>query len=174
MQQKANPLPAAWLPSPVVVIVVVVLAAAFDLGTKAIAEHGLADQSILGVLPVLDLQLAFNDGISFGLFPAHTSLSVAMLLALQSVLTALAPGWSLGSAELWQRFGLAAIAGGAAGNLVDRLDDGAVTDFLDLHTAGVHWFTFNLADVWISVGASLMILRELRAMHRPGDQLGML
>lgn len=169
MQQEAKPLPIARPPSPVVVIIVVVLAAAFDLGTKAIAEHRLADQSILGVLPALDLQLMFNQGISFGLFPAHTPLSVAMLLMLQGVLTALALGWSLRTVEPWQRFGLAAIAGGAAGNLLDRLDDGAVTDFLDLHTAGVHWFTFNLADVWISAGVGLLVLRELLRMRQPAD-----
>ncbi len=54
------------------------------------------------------------------------------------------------------------IAGGAVGNVVDRLRQGAVTDFLDLHALGWHWPTFNLADVLIVGGAAAIALRPQR------------
>ena len=50
------------------------------------------------------------------------------------------------------------IAGGALGNVVDRLRHGAVTDFLDFHAAGYHWPAFNLADTAIFVGVALLLV----------------
>ncbi|OYX00849.1 MAG: hypothetical protein B7Z15_20035 [Rhizobiales bacterium 32-66-8] len=57
-----------------------------------------------------------------------------------------------------QRAGYGAIVGGAFGNLLDRLPDGMVTDFLDLHAGGWHFPTFNLADIAISAGVGLLLL----------------
>lgn len=51
---------------------------------------------------------------------------------------------------------LGLIAGGAAGNIVDRVHQGAVTDFLDFHIGNWHWPTFNMADVAISIGVALL------------------
>jgi signal peptidase II len=52
------------------------------------------------------------------------------------------------------------IIGGAAGNLFDRLTYFAVPDFLDFHIKSYHWFTFNIADIFISMGILVIILRE--------------
>ena len=54
------------------------------------------------------------------------------------------------------------IIGGALGNAVDRLVDGAVTDFLDIHINGYHWPTFNLADVAIVIGVAIIIFDGFR------------
>jgi len=62
--------------------------------------------------------------------------------------------------------GLAAILGGALGNLVDRLRFGQVVDFLDFHAFGWHWPAFNVADSAITVGAALLILDGLRRHER--------
>ena len=56
---------------------------------------------------------------------------------------------------------IALIIGGAAGNLYDRLTYYAVPDFLDFHIENYHWFTFNLADIFISVGIFIMVIREI-------------
>jgi signal peptidase II len=59
------------------------------------------------------------------------------------------------------------MTGGALGNLIDRCADGRVTDFLDLHPAEVHWFTFNMADIWISLGAALIAWEAVGKPGRP-------
>jgi len=59
-----------------------------------------------------------------------------------------------------QRYFLAIIAGGALGNLYDRIIYTAVPDFIDLHFQGFHWFVFNVADIFITVGVFFMILSE--------------
>ncbi len=133
------------------------IATGVDLWTKAVAGDRLSDGSVHAVLPGLDLRLAFNRGISFSLFPAHAPMSLAILLGFQGVITGIV-AWlafrAVGSAE---RLGLAFVSGGALGNLLDRWRHGGVTDFLDLHPAGVTWFTFNLADAWISLGVVLLV-----------------
>lgn len=60
------------------------------------------------------------------------------------------------------RFALMLIIGGALGNFIDRLNIGYVIDFIDWHYGGKHWPTFNIADVWISVGVGLMLIDMLR------------
>ena len=60
---------------------------------------------------------------------------------------------------------MALVFGGALGNVYDRLHAGTVTDFLDFYVGTYHWYTFNLADTAICVGAGLLILSMLRAPH---------
>ena len=55
----------------------------------------------------------------------------------------------------------ALIIGGAAGNLFDRLTYFAVPDFIDLHFNSYHWFTFNFADIFITIGILFMIIYEI-------------
>ena len=99
------------------------------------------DGSLLPVLPFFNLTLGFNRGVSFGMFSAEGA----------------AGWWGLVLATLV----ISMILGGALGNLVDRLPDGAVTDFIDLHAGGWHFPTFNLADVGITAGVLLLLLSSL-------------
>lgn len=117
----------------------------------------------LPILPVLDLRLGFNTGISFGLLAAqgvygHLFL-VVLTLGIASFFLRL--GWI--SQQPLERAGYGAIVGGAVGNAFDRLPDGAVTDFLDLHASGWHFPTFNLADVAITAGVGLLFLAAMSA-----------
>ncbi|MDN3625764.1 signal peptidase II [Methylobacterium isbiliense] len=148
------------------VAAVIAAAAAVDLGAKALAEAWLAEGAVRGLVPLVDLSLSFNQGISFSLFPARDPSSLAVLLGVQGTLTCLVMAWALATPDPLERLGIAAIAGGALGNFLDRLMDGAVTDYLDLHTGGIHWFTFNLADVWISVGVALLLRAGLPMRRR--------
>lgn len=137
---------------------VIVGAAIVDLGTKALAVASLSEGDARGAIPFIDFTLHYNRGISFSLFQAGSPASVAALLTVQAALTTFVAVWAYRATGILQRLGLALITGGALGNLVDRLVDGAVTDFLDLHTAGIHWFAFNMADFWVSSGVFLLIL----------------
>lgn len=128
-----------------------------DASTKEAALMFL-DRGVVEVLPVLNLTLGFNRGVSFGLFSAEgaTGWFILVLLTLAvSVLLA----WLLHRARVpLERLGYAVILGGALGNLVDRMPDGTVTDFIDLHAGGWHFPTFNLADVAITAGVLLLLL----------------
>ncbi len=127
-----------------------------DASTKEAALMYL-DGATVQVLPILNLTLGFNRGVSFGMFAADGAQGwwaiVLLTLAICSVLAWL---WHR-SQRLLERLGYAAILGGALGNLVDRVADGAVTDFLDLHAGGWHFPTFNLADVGITAGVVLLL-----------------
>jgi signal peptidase II len=63
--------------------------------------------------------------------------------------------------QLLMRVALVLIIGGALGNFIDRLNIGYVIDFIDWHYGAKHWPTFNIADVWISVGVGLMLIDML-------------
>lgn len=63
------------------------------------------------------------------------------------------------------RLGLSTLLGGALGNLVDRVLRGHVVDYLDFHYAHWHWPAFNLADVWITTGAALLIWADMKRRH---------
>jgi signal peptidase II len=70
--------------------------------------------------------------------------------------------WSVVTPNGREGMALSLILGGAVGNLIDRIRDGMVTDFIDLHAAGHHWPTFNLADIAITLGAAWLVLDAFR------------
>jgi signal peptidase II len=111
-----------------------------------------------------DLVHSVNAGIAFGLFSQPPSKWVTFLLVLSSAVVILLLVWLLwngraGNVE--SQIGIALIAGGAAGNLLDRLLHGGVTDFLELRARSFRWPAFNLADSAITIGAGLIILELL-------------
>ena len=65
--------------------------------------------------------------------------------------------WAVRDRRRWTAPSVGLVAGGALGNVADRLRHGAVTDFLDFHAAGHHWPAFNLADAAIVVGVALLV-----------------
>lgn len=128
-----------------------------DTSTKEAALMFL-DGRVVPALPVLNFTLGFNRGISFGLFSAEGAAGW-WALVLTTLAVSMFVGWLWHRAKApLERLGYAAILGGALGNLVDRLPDGAVTDFIDVHVASWHFPTFNLADVAISGGVALLLL----------------
>tara|TARA_B110000008_G_C16581308_1_gene408439 strand:- start:316 stop:552 length:237 start_codon:yes stop_codon:yes gene_type:complete len=69
----------------------------------------------------------------------------------------------------FKRYSLLMIVGGALGNLHDRIFFSAVPDFIDFHIGNFHWFIFNLADIFISLGVFFMILVELADNNRNNE-----
>jgi|TARA_R110002126_G_scaffold42829_5_gene123308 signal peptidase II len=119
------------------------------------------DGSLLPVLPFFNLTLGFNRGVSFGMFSAEGAAGWWGLVLATLVISMIVGRLWHRARTLSDRFGYAFILGGALGNLVDRLPDGAVTDFIDLHAGGWHFPTFNLADVGITAGVLLLLLSSL-------------
>ena len=117
-------------------------------------------QNELFINDYLNITLNWNRGIAFGLlsFSATTVyhlISILILTIIIYLIYLMVKSDSLGKIL----FGL--IIGGAVGNLFDRFTYFAVPDFIDFHINSFHWFTFNVADIFISLGIILMILKEL-------------
>lgn len=134
--------------------------AVLDLGLKAWAGRALADGAAVD-LRVIQLRLAFNPGVAFSLgdtLPSPVVLGVTGLIIAGLAVFA----WrATRTATLPARLALAAVLAGAIANLVDRAADGVVTDYL--HTG---WFpTFNLADVFITLGGGALVLASLRTAN---------
>ena len=111
-----------------------------------------------------DLVHNVNPGIAFGLFSETASKWIFFLLVLSSAAVIVLLIWLLVAGyagRVESQIGIALIAGGAAGNLLDRLLHGGVTDFLELHAGTFRWPAFNLADSAITVGAALIIFELL-------------
>lgn len=141
---------------------VALVAAAADQITKAVVRGSIEPGETVEVVAGVDLVRVANEGIAFGLFDgAGTAVLVLATLAFAALL---AYFLSRGDrAGLWLPVGL--IAGGAAGNLIDRVREGFVTDFIDPPA----WPAFNLADVEITVGVAIMMLMILREPDREPD-----
>ncbi|MDA9862041.1 signal peptidase II [Candidatus Pelagibacter sp.] len=112
------------------------------------------------ITPYLNLFLIWNKGVAFGLFAANGSMiynAITIMIAF-IVIIILFMMWKN---ENIQRYFLALVAGGALGNFYDRVVYTAVPDFIDLHFQGFHWFVFNVADIFISIGVFCLIFVEV-------------
>jgi signal peptidase II len=112
------------------------------------------------VLPFLNFYLVWNTGVGFGLISMESNLYYHILtliiVAVNLVLIFLLIKAKDNSAYL-----ISIIIGGSLGNLFDRVYYSAVPDFIDLHLGNYHWFIFNVADIFITVGIIGLIIVEL-------------
>ena len=141
-----------------------------DQIVKAIVRREIALNESITVIPgFFDLTRVHNTGTAFGFmnstdFPFKTVILACIAIG---ALAALAMYAATLPANQWlARIGLALILGGAAGNLIDRVTEGYVVDFVDLYWSGWHFWAFNVADAAITVGVALMILDLLGAGSR--------
>ncbi len=135
---------------------------ALDVATKwLIVDFVMVPPRTIEVAPFFNLTLGFNTGISFGMFREFFLDHSLLLAAIKMVIVAGLFVWAMRTAKLSDTVGLGLIAGGAMGNVLDRMRQGAVTDFLDFHIGGWHWPTFNMADTMITIGVVLLIAGSL-------------
>ena len=108
----------------------------------------------------LNIYLIWNKGIAFGLLSINESMIYnAITLIIGIIIIVIL--FMLWRNDNIQRYFLVLIVGGALGNFYDRIIYTAVPDFIDLHFKGFHWFVFNVADIFITVGVFCLILVEL-------------
>ena len=112
------------------------------------------------VTPYLNLFLIWNKGVAFGLLSIDESLIYNIITVIIGLIIIVILFMILKSNNM-ERYFLISIAGGALGNFYDRVVYTAVPDFIDLHFEGLHWFVFNVADMFITVGVLCLILVEL-------------
>src|SRR5210317_174964 len=108
----------------------------------------------------LNIRLIWNEGIAFGLLSfddkaLYHSLSLLILVIILVII------YMIIKSDGLKKFSLMLILGGALGNFYDRIAYGAVPDFIDFHVNGFHWFIFNIADIFISIGVFALIVLEI-------------
>ena len=107
----------------------------------------------------LNIVLIWNKGIAFGLLSfteSHFYNILSLIISLKVVILVLMSLKSQG----FKRYSLLMIVGGALGNLHDKILFNAVPDFIDFHVGSFHWFIFNVADIFITVGVISMVMLE--------------
>ena len=108
----------------------------------------------------INFELIWNTGIGFGLLSYNTSLiynSITTLIGFVIIFMI----YLLIKSSLIEKFFFSLVIGGASGNFYDRLIFYAVPDFIDIHYKSFHWFTFNLADIFITIGIIMLLSKEL-------------
>ena len=113
------------------------------------------------MLPNLNFYLVWNKGISFGLLPFSNSVAYMVLSFLILLLILIILIMLIREENNFKKYSLLMILGGALGNLYDRVKYSAVPDFIDIHIGNFHWFIFNVADIFISLGVICLIYAEL-------------
>lgn len=137
---------------------VLVSTLAVDVLTKwLILNVVMTPPRVIEVTPFFNLVLGFNPGISFGMFRDLFLERPLVLVSIKVLIIIALVVWAMRTDKRKEAAALGMIAGGAAGNVVDRASRGAVTDFLDFHVEAWHWPAFNTADAAITVGAVLLI-----------------
>jgi len=112
------------------------------------------------IYPFLNFYLVWNTGIGFGLASMETNIYYHVL-TLIIVFVNIALVFFLIKFRGFYSYLIALIIGGSLGNLLDRIYYYAVPDFIDLHIGNFHWFIFNVADIFITVGIIGLIFAEL-------------
>ena len=141
----------------VVTIIVFILDRASKI--KIISQQEKSSGSIF-INDYLNLDLIWNTGISFGLLSQNANIYYHLIsLVVFSVIIFLI--YLVIKATFIEKILYSLILGGAIGNLSDRLIFFAVPDFIDFHINNFHWFTFNIADIFITLGIILIIAQDL-------------
>ena len=109
--------------------------------------------------PFLNLDLVWNQGIAFGLFSFNQNIyynALTLIIVIVTLIVLILMFKSNG----YQKYGFLMVFGGSLGNIFDRLYYSSVPDFIDIHINNFHWFIFNVADIFITIGVIVLILNE--------------
>ena len=117
----------------------------------------------------LNFYLIWNKGIAFGLFSFNESFiynSITGIIIIISIIILIMTCRNNGFKKIWLIF----VLGGALGNLFDRIYYSAVPDFIDLHFNDFHWFVFNVADIFITLGIICLIFDEIFVNNKKNEK----
>ena len=121
------------------------------------------------IFAFLNIYLVWNSGIGFGLFSIEPKLFYHFITLLIIIINFILIYLLIKSSKQ-QSFLFAMILGGSLGNMYDRLSYFAVPDFIDFHLGDFHWFIFNVADIFITIGIIGLIIFELFGLNSNGQK----
>ena len=113
----------------------------------------------------LNIRLIWNEGIAFGLLSFNDKIIYNLLTFIIFIIILIIFFMVLKSYGL-KKYSFLMILGGAIGNVYDRIFYGAVPDFIDFHIGNFHWFIFNVADIFITLGVIFMIIIEITGNNK--------
>ena len=132
----------------------------FDRISKIkIINHQL-DNSRLYINDFINFDLVWNTGVGFGFFSSNSNLIYNSITAIIGIVIIFVIYLLIKSIFI-DKISFSLVLGGALGNFYDRLMYYAVPDFIDIHYKNFHWFTFNMADIFITVGIIMLLGKEL-------------
>jgi len=117
------------------------------------------DTPKIELLPFINLHLIWNKGIAFGLF-SFSEKSNYNLLTVLILIIIFVVFWMIIRTKGLEKYGFLMVFGGSLGNVYDRLFYSSVPDFIDIYYKNFHWFIFNVADIFITLGVIILILNE--------------
>ena len=117
------------------------------------------DSSEIFLSKFLNIQLIWNEGVAFGLLSFEDG-KLYNIITVFILLVILVIFFMIVKSNGVKKYSLLMIVGGALGNFYDRVLNKAVPDFIDFHIGNFHWFIFNIADIFITIGVIFMILME--------------
>ena len=117
------------------------------------------EQYGISITSFLNFNLIWNEGIAFGLFSFDEKLYYNLLTFFICLITVVII-WLMFTSEGFEKLSYMMIIGGSLGNIFDRIFYSAVPDFIDIHINNFHWFIFNVADIFISLGVLMLIALE--------------
>ena len=120
--------------------------------------YGVKNYSITSFL---DFELIWNEGIAFGLLSFDDNLFYKLITLLIILITLIIFFLMIKSSGL-EKYGFMMVFSGSLGNIFDRLYYSSVPDFIDIHFKEFHWFIFNIADIFITIGVIFMIILEFK------------
>jgi signal peptidase II len=155
----------------IIYIALVLLVLALDRISKTIILNILEDAGKVDVYinSFFSLFLAWNKGIGFGLFSFDENYiynGITLFIFIINLIIV----YLIYKEKTPKTYFLAIILGGSIGNLFDRYYYSAVPDFIDLNYKGYHWFIFNVADIFITLGIICLILAELLNYEKQNDK----
>ena len=137
-----------------------VLVFILDRATKARIINYQTNNETKFINDYLNFELVWNTGIGFGLFSQNANMYYHLISILIFSVTIFLI-YLITKAFFLEKILFSLILGGALGNLYDRLYYFAVPDFIDFHVNDFHWFTFNIADIFITLGIILIIIKDI-------------
>ena len=139
-------------------IILVFLIFAFDRYSKFIIINNF-NENIFYINNFINFDLIWNTGIGFGLLSSNSVLFYNFI-TIFIIFVVITLFYIVFKGDNNEKFILSLVIGGAIGNLYDRISFNAVPDFIDLHYGNFHWFTFNVADIFITIGIFIYILKS--------------
>jgi len=118
------------------------------------------EQYGISITSFLNFNLIWNEGIAFGLFSFDEKLYYNFLTLFICLITVVII-WLMFRSSGFEKLSYIMIIGGSFGNIFDRIIYSAVPDFIDIHINNFHWFIFNVADIFITIGIIFLISFEI-------------
>ena len=140
-------------------LILILIIFTFDRYTKLIVINNLSEQNYF-VNEYINFDLIWNSGVGFGLLDTQSTLFYNFVTTLIGLIILILIYIMINSKNL-DKLIYSSILGGALGNFYDRIAFKAVPDFIDLHYNNFHWFVFNLADVFITIGIITLVISEI-------------